>query len=64
VDLTADAMVSRRHARLDYQRGEWTITDLGSGNKTFVNNRPVSSEALGDGDEVRLGNTRMRFYVR
>jgi len=64
VDLSADALVSRRHARLDCQAGQWMITDLGSGNGTFVNGYPVTSHALRHGDEVRVGNTRMRFYMQ
>ena len=64
VDLNADALVSRQHARLDCQAGQWIITDLGSGNRTFVNGRQVTSQALRHGDEVRVGNTRMRFYIQ
>jgi pSer/pThr/pTyr-binding forkhead associated (FHA) protein len=63
VDLSADALVSRQHARLDYQDGQWTITDLESGNGTFVNGRQVTSQVLQQGDEVRLGNTRMKFQT-
>jgi pSer/pThr/pTyr-binding forkhead associated (FHA) protein len=63
VDLRSDALASRRHAQLDYQNGQWTITDLSSNNQTFVNGHPVRSQALEHGDEIRLGNTRMRFYT-
>ena len=64
VDLNPDALVSRQHARLDYQAGQWVITDLGSDNGTFVNGQQVSSQALQLGDEVRVGNTQMRFYIQ
>lgn len=64
VDLSADQLVSRQHARLDCQAGQWIITDLDSGNHTFVNGRQVTSQALRHGDEVRVGNTRMRFYIQ
>jgi len=63
VDLSADMRVSRQHARLDYQGGQWIITDLGSGNGTFVNGQQVHQQALRPGDDLRLGNTRMRFYI-
>jgi pSer/pThr/pTyr-binding forkhead associated (FHA) protein/Mg-chelatase subunit ChlD/N-acetylmuramoyl-L-alanine amidase len=63
VDLRSDALASRRHARLDYQNGQWSITDLSSDNQTFVNGYPVHLQALQHGDEIRLGNTRMRFYT-
>jgi pSer/pThr/pTyr-binding forkhead associated (FHA) protein len=63
VDLRSDALVSRRHARLDYRNGQWIITDLSSDNQTFVNGHPVTAQALQNGDEIQLGNTRMRFYA-
>jgi adenylate cyclase len=63
VDLSADALVSQQHARLDYQAGQWVITDLDSRNGTFVNGQRVQSQVLRNGDEVQLGNTRMRFYA-
>jgi pSer/pThr/pTyr-binding forkhead associated (FHA) protein len=63
VDLRSDALASRRHAQLDYQNGQWIITDLSSDNQTFVNGYPVQSQALQHGDEIRLGNTRMQFSI-
>lgn len=63
VDLSSDALVSRQHARLDYQNGQWRITDLESGNHTFVNGQPVRSKLLQHGDDLQMGNTRMRFYA-
>lgn len=62
VDLSADALVSFQHARLDYQKGQWIITDLGSKNGTYVNGQRIHQRVLRPGDEVQIGNTRMRFY--
>jgi pSer/pThr/pTyr-binding forkhead associated (FHA) protein len=62
VDLKSDARVSQRHAQLGYQDGRWYIADLQSHNRTFVNGSPVTSQWLEEGDVIRLGNTRMRFY--
>ena len=48
--------VSRRHARLVYQQGNYILEDLGSSNGTFINGQPVQgSQALTDGDEIQLG---------
>lgn len=50
--------VSRRHALLRYAGSQWTITDLGSANGTFVNDTaltPQTPVALPDGAVVRLG---------
>ncbi len=59
-----DINVSRIHAEIscdDY--GQWTITDLGSTNGTFVNGRQIQSAALNDADEVLLGTTTLEFQL-
>jgi uncharacterized ubiquitin-like protein YukD len=69
VDLTdldsVDApSVSRRHARLSYQRGEWLMEDLRSTNGSAVNDRwlePGERAPLRDGDEVRFGDVELVF---
>ena len=55
----ADPLVSRRHASFGSDgAGGLTVTDLGSSNGTFVNERPVGEERpLAAGDEVRIGDT-------
>ncbi|HET9754323.1 MAG TPA: FHA domain-containing protein [Myxococcales bacterium] len=57
-----DISVSRRHARIE-ERGAaiWVVIDEGSGNGTRVNGRPVRERRLRDGDEVAVGDTRVRF---
>lgn len=50
--------VSRRHATLRYAGGQWTLTDLGSANGTFVNDKaltPHTPTVLPEGSVVRLG---------
>lgn len=59
-----DPSVSRAHAVVEVAAGEPIVRDLGSTNGTFVNGRRIEAEALRDGDELRLGNTRMRFEAR
>jgi hypothetical protein len=56
-----DPSVSRAHAVLEVEGAVATVRDLDSTNGTFVNGRRVRIEPLHDGDEVRFGNTRMRF---
>ena len=49
--------ISRRHARLFFQNGEYFIEDLGSSNGTFVNRQRLSApHQLHDGDQLHLGN--------
>jgi hypothetical protein len=52
-----DARASRHHARIDSRRGSLVLTDVGSTNGSFVNDRRVDSVALGAGDRIRLGTT-------
>lgn len=52
-----DGRASRHHARLYGRRGGLLITDLGSTNGTWVNDRRVQEMALGEGDRIRIGDT-------
>jgi len=61
VPLGSDAQVSRQHARLDYYNGQWLLTDLNSTNGVYVNGRQVRQQVLRAGDEIRMGNTVLRF---
>ena len=70
VDLDADdpeAKVSRRHARIVLQDGEYFLEDQGSTNGTFVNRgrrlEPGQRHPLRDGDEIIVGKTFLRFHV-
>ena len=70
VDLDADdpeAKISRRHARIVRQSGQYYVEDLGSTNGTFINRGrrllPGDRHALNDGDELIIGKMFMRFYV-
>jgi hypothetical protein len=56
-----DPSVSRAHAIVEFDAGEPVVRDLDSTNGTYVNGRRVRVESLRDGDELRFGNTRMRF---
>ncbi len=52
---------SRQHAEFAFRDGGWFVTDLNSGNGTFVNNVRVRSQQLAPGDEVRIDQTRFKF---
>ncbi len=54
-----DGIVSRVHGRLAPRHGTWVFQDLGSSNGSFLNGHPVTEAALGIGDELRLGATRL-----
>ena len=48
--------VSRHHARIVVSQGEATLEDLGSKNGTYLQGERITSAALSDGDEIRLGH--------
>jgi len=56
-----DKNVSRHHARLTWCEGLPTMVDLGSSNGTLVNGLPINQIALLDGDEIQMGETRVRY---
>jgi cardiolipin synthase A/B len=54
--VVADALVSRRHARVTLAEGACTLADLGTGNGTLVNGERVEGRRLlAPGDVVSIG---------
>ncbi|MBV8789377.1 MAG: FHA domain-containing protein [Mycobacterium sp.] len=63
--LLDDVTVSRRHLefRLD-ENGNWTVTDVGSLNGTYVNRQPVDSPVvLANNDALQIGKFRLVFLT-
>jgi ATP/maltotriose-dependent transcriptional regulator MalT len=64
VALTFDPTVSRLHAVLENLPSGWCIRDLNARNGTYLNGERVWGERpLRPGDEIRVGNTTLRFRV-
>jgi len=59
----ADDGVSHQHCEFVAERGFFVVRDLGSQNGTFLNERRVGEAKLRDGDEVRIGKTRIRIAL-
>ncbi len=59
--VVADPRSSRRHAEIRPSGSGFVVTDLGSMNGTLVNGTAIREQPLADGDEIRLGNTVLRF---
>lgn len=58
-----DASVSREHCRISFHGKKAVVTDLGSLNRTFVNDQQVLQSAdLSHGDMLRVGNVRLRYF--
>jgi FHA domain len=57
-----DPFASSEHAVLTYRGRDWYVEDVGSTNGTYVNGNRVDGVApLGFGDEVQVGQVRMRL---
>ncbi len=62
IPLADDATASGLHAMLERFPAGWCVTDLGSSNGTWVNGERIwASHRLRNGDEIRLGQTRLIF---
>ncbi len=62
--VLADPKSSSHHAEIRSMAQEYTITDFGSTNGTFVNEQrvgPNSPRVLHSGDRIRFGNTSFTF---
>jgi len=62
-----EAKVSRRHARIIAESGQYNVEDLGSTNGTFVNRGrrliPGKRQPLRSGDELIIGKTFLKFII-
>lgn len=61
--VLTDESISREHAEIIYQRGQFAVRDLDSTNGTFVNGRKTQQSRLEDGCEVAFGRVKFIFKV-
>jgi pSer/pThr/pTyr-binding forkhead associated (FHA) protein len=65
--LPEGVYVSRKHAKLTFANGVWSIADLNSSNGTYVlqngDFERVETAELSDGTEFALGNARFVFRL-
>jgi pSer/pThr/pTyr-binding forkhead associated (FHA) protein/tetratricopeptide (TPR) repeat protein len=53
--------ISRLHARITVEQGQFSLVDMRSSNGTFVNKKKVDTATIASGDIVRFGNIEFRF---
>ena len=65
------AFVSKHHAAIEIVESlenpdgyDYYLEDLGSTNKTLVNEKPIKRVKLQDGDVVRIGHTTLKFDAK
>ena len=66
VVITFNKMISRVHCKISTQQNVYYLTDLGSANGTFVNQRklaPNQPTPIKHGDSIRLANSDFKFKV-
>jgi eukaryotic-like serine/threonine-protein kinase len=63
VDDQADRFVSRNHCLLEIRPPRCSLIDLDSTNGTYVNGEKTRQAELGNGDEIRVGKTKIRLAV-
>jgi pSer/pThr/pTyr-binding forkhead associated (FHA) protein len=56
-----DTYISKRHCQLVFRNDHFTIIDLGSTNKTKVDDKVYVQKNLKDGNIITLGKTVLRF---
>lgn len=56
-----DTEVSRQHAEFRRQDRDFTLSDLGSSNGTFVNGQRIRHHSLASGDQIQVGRTMILY---
>jgi pSer/pThr/pTyr-binding forkhead associated (FHA) protein len=59
-----DPEISRRHAEVRRENGEFVLQDLGSTNGTLVNDEAVQERTLREGDRIAIGGSVLEFRRR
>jgi len=63
-DIEIDNLsVSRKHARISTSTRGYTLSDLGSKNKTYLNGKEVDEARLRDGDVITIGKYQIIFRI-
>jgi serine/threonine-protein kinase len=62
----SDPMVSRYHARVRRQEGQYVIVDTGSSSGVFINGQRIGPQgrALRQGDVITMGRTKITFSAQ
>ena len=61
--LKEDLRVSEEHAVVSWTEGQCFIQDAASTNGTMVNGQKITRQALAHGDEIQVGNTKLKFTL-
>lgn len=56
-------LISRRHATIHQEDGNWFITDLQSLNGTYLNGTKIDKQTLQPGDKIQLSGITLGFQL-
>ncbi len=59
--VLSDELASRHHCIIEPWQGGFRLRDLGSRNGTTLNDNRIKTEALDNGDVVKIGTTELQF---
>lgn len=60
--IIEDALISREHVEIRLiSNGLFKVIDLGSLNKTFINNKPIKLATFNEKDVLKVGNTSLKL---
>lgn len=62
--VVSEPTISRTHAALCHEEGQWFVEDLDSTNGILVNGARKGRAPLQDGDEIQLGRLLLRIYLK
>ncbi|MEM7360442.1 MAG: FHA domain-containing protein [Pseudomonadota bacterium] len=62
--VLADPGVSRQHAAIEYDDGDYYVVDLGSSNGVFLNSQRVEKGKLKYWDEIQIHNFVIKFMAK
>jgi hypothetical protein len=62
--VLVEEMVSRKHARITYDKDKIVIEDLGSTNGTFVNGEKIKRAQLKEGDRILIGTSILKLIIQ
>lgn len=65
VVIDYDRSISRKHCKIFLRGNDVYVEDLGSGNKTYVNDIPITAaHILHNTDEIKIGRTKLRVTIK